>query len=159
MSEGVKESKLKKHILIGGAILGALLMILARFVPESKEEEVEVKESDITYYTERIEKKLEDLISSAQGVGKATVVVTLDSQEEFVFAQNTSENGTQKASEYVIISSKDGEEPVLISEIYPKVRGVAVVCTGGKSTEVKNRVTELIAAALGISVNKIAVSG
>ena len=158
MSEGGKDTKFKRYILIGGAILGALLMILARFVPEPKED-VETKESDVTYYTERIEKKLEDLISSAQGVGKATVVVTLDSQEEFVFAQNTSENGTQKASEYVIISSKDGEEPVLISELYPKVRGVAVVCTGGKSTEVKNRVTELIAAALGISVNKIAVSG
>ena len=157
MSEGGKDSRIKRYILIGGAILGALLMLLARFVPEAKEEEV--KESDVTYYTERIEEKLEDLISAAQGVGKATVVVTLDSQEEFVFAQNTNENGTQKASEYVIISSKDGEEPVLISELYPKVRGVAVVCTGGRSTEVKNRVTELIAAALGISVNKIAVSG
>jgi stage III sporulation protein AG len=65
----------------------------------------------------------------------------------------------QKASEYVIVNGGDGEEPVLISELYPRVRGVAVVCTGGKNAEVKNRVTELIAAALGISVNKIAVSG
>ena len=157
MGEKAKAQNMKRYLLIVGAVLGGLLMLLSRFIPEDKE--VPTEKTDVTYYTERIEQKLEDLISSAAGVGKATVVVTLDSQEEYVFAKNTTEGQMQKASEYVIVNGGDVEEPVLISELYPRVRGVAVVCTGGKNAEVKNRVTELIAAALGISVNKIAVSG
>ena len=99
------------------------------------------------------------MICSASGVGDAHVVVTLDRTGEFVFAQNEDENENSKSTDYVIVNSGEGEEAVLISEIYPKVRGVAVVCTGGNNAAVKKKVTELISSALGISSSKIAVSG
>ena len=42
---------------------------------------------------------------------------------------------------------------------YPAVRGIAVVCTGGDSPVLRETVTRLISAALGIPTNRIRVEG
>ncbi|MBE6588489.1 MAG: hypothetical protein E7647_08795 [Ruminococcaceae bacterium] len=149
--------KNKKIWLIAAAILGIVLMVVPGLFPES--EESKEKAADTVYYSEILEKKLKELITSAEGVGEATVVVTLDTSLESVYATNEKRGEGSIAVEYVIINTGDGEEPVPVSEIYPRVRGVAVVCSGGAEPEVQKRVTELICAALGISSNKIAVSG
>lgn len=151
--------KLKKQFIIIGAVLGLLLMLLPGFfkVKESKKEEISTQSTE--YYSELLENKLEELLSEAKGVGKVRVVVTLDSSVESVLAQNSNRSESSIAVDYVIISTNEGEEAVPLCEIYPKVRGVAVVCTGGTNAEVKERVTSLVSSALGISSNKIAVSG
>lgn len=149
----------KGIIFIVAAGIGLALILLPGLIPEKKTAENEESTEEVTYYTEKLEEKLSELLSSARGVGKAKVVVTLDKTEEYVYAKNESKSNSQSAAEYVIISGGSGEEPILITEIYPKVRGVAVVCAGGEDAAVRKRVTELICAALGISANKIAVSG
>ncbi|MBQ4066826.1 MAG: hypothetical protein IJD22_04175, partial [Clostridia bacterium] len=101
----------------------------------------------------------EELLAEASGVGEARVIVTLDSSAESIMAQNSSATESSVSVDYVIVSKGSDEEAVPLCEIYPRVRGVAVVCTGGSNAEVKERVTMLIASALGISTNKIAVSG
>lgn len=146
----------KKILIIAFAVLGILLIILPGIFHKAEDKE---EEKETTYYSQILEDKLTDLIRSAEGVGDARVVVTLDSSTQSVWATNEEKGEKDSAVEYVIISGKDSDEPVPVMEIYPRVRGVAVVCSGGESAEVKKRVTELICAALGISANKIAVSG
>ncbi len=140
--------------------IGLALIIVPKLFDKEKEEEgVGYDTEDVTYYSEKLENKIRELICKSKGVGNATVVVSLDSTGEYVWAENESEGNGTTLGEYVIVNRDDNEETVLIKEIYPRVRGVAVVCDGGNSTEVQNRVTLLISAALGISANKIAVSG
>lgn len=135
-------------------------MVIPNFFAGNKEGNQTEKENvTISYYTEKIEEKLEQLLSGANGVGQVKVVVTLDTSGEYVFARNETESDGRVATDYVIVNGKKGEEAVFVSEIYPKIRGVAVVCTGGGDAKVKKRVTELVSAALGISAGKIAVSG
>ncbi len=135
-------------------------MILPNFFDKEKDEsQVTIGGEDVTYYSEKLEGKIKDLICKSKGVGNATVVVSLDTTGEYVWAENESEGNGSTLSEYVIVNRNDNEETVLIKEIYPKVRGVAVVCDGGNNAEIKNRITSLISAALGIPANKIAVSG
>lgn len=148
----------KKYWIIGAAVLGVLLMILPSFFEKKNDVPTPQKEETV-YYSQILEEKLTSLIKAASGVGDARVVVTLDSSTQSVFATNEKTDEKSRAVEYVIINGQEGDEAVPVKEIYPKVRGVAVVCTGGANAEVKKRVTELISAALGISANKIAVSG
>ncbi len=149
----------KKYWLIGAAVLGILLMILPSVLPKNEEKDSKEQREETVYYSRILEEKLTELITAAEGVGEAKVVVTLDSSTQSVWATNERTDEKSLAVEYVIIKGSEGDEPVPIKEIYPKVRGVAVVCSGGGNSEVKKRVTELICAALGLSANKIAVSG
>lgn len=152
-------SGVKKYWLFGIAVVGVLLMILPGMLLKKDESSEKEESADTVYYSSIIENKLTELITSLSGVGEAKVVVTLDCTTQSVWATNEKTGEGSSAVEYVIISGSDGEEPVPIKEIYPKVRGVAVVCEGGSDAKVQKRVTELICAALGISANKIAVSG
>ncbi len=145
-------------MLIALGVAGVILLLIPHFLQKEDKTENE-KSTNVTYYSEMLENKLTELLSGAEGVGSVQVVVTLDKTGEYVYAKDESSGNGQSSADYVIINAKGVEEAILVSEIYPKVRGVAVVCSGGKSSEVKKRVTELISAALGISANKIAVSG
>lgn len=148
----------KKYLIIGAAVLGILLMILPALFPKKEAGGDEEKEETV-YYSKILEEKLTELLESAEGVGKVKVVVTLDCTTQSVWATNEKTDEKSHAVEYVIINGNEGDEAVPVKEIYPRVRGVAVVCAGGNDAKIKKRVTELICAALGIAANKIAVSG
>ena len=87
-----------------------------------------------------------------------SVLVTRDSGSEYVYAANTEESEGSGTREYLIVSGENGGEPVRVTEICPKVRGVAVVCTNGDRADVKEKITTLLSAALGIPTNRIRVS-
>lgn len=106
-------------------------------------------------YTEYLEGKIEDLISELDGVSDVSVLLTLDGGSELIYAENSA-SGTV---DYLIINGSDGEEPVLIREIYSSVRGIAVVCKGGGSPEIQRTVTELLASAFDLPHTKISVAG
>ena len=117
----------------------------------------------VSAYTEILEKKIADLCRTLSGIKDAKVLLTLDSGNEYVYAQNSDshENGTLReiTRDYLIINSGEDEKTVLIKEIYPKIRGIAVVCTNGDDVRVQKKVIDLLAAALGINSNRVCVSG
>ena len=149
----------KGYLIIIAAVAGVVLLIAPMFFENNENKGVVEERTDDIYYSEKLEKKLSELICASQGVGKASVVVTLDGTGEYVYAKNENTTNSGYSTDYVILNQKEGEDGVLISEIYPKVRGVAVVCTGGNDPQVKKKITELICAALGIAASKIAVYG
>lgn len=153
--------KLKnKWLLVAAGIIGLLLLIVPQFLTDSKKEDVTSFETeDIEYYSERIEKKLADLISQATGSENIGVIVTLDSSSEYLYAANTKTSDGSSAADYIVLNGGDKEGGLALGKIYPKVRGVAVVCSGGSTPAVKNEITQLVAAALGISTARIMVCG
>ena len=150
----------KKWWPVGAAILGVLLILLPRLLPSGETQGTERGESvDPVYYSEMLEEKIQRLILRLDGIDEAAVLLTLDGTGEYVYAQNTSVSDQGRTGDYLVIRENGNDKTVLVSEIYPRIRGVAVVCTGGDTVQVQKKITELLSAALGISSGRITVSG
>ncbi|MCI8611554.1 MAG: hypothetical protein HFE66_06520 [Clostridiales bacterium] len=152
----------KKWWLIGAAVLGVALILLPRFLPggEGKEKTAsEPKSSDPSYYSTILEEKIKTLILRIEGIEDAAVLLTMDGSSEFVYAQNTSVSSDGRTGDYLVVQEEGGEKTVLVNEIYPQIRGVAIVCTDGDNVQIQKKVTDLISASLGISSSRITVAG
>lgn len=150
--------KNKIWMLSLGFIIGILLIIWGSASAE-KEEQIQPSDEpgEEKYYSEILEEKLTAFLESVNGIDSVEVLVTVDGGSEYKYAGKG--GGEGYASDYLVINNGENEEPVVVQEIYPKIRGVAVVCTGGNSSAVKEQVTSLLSTALGISSNKIEVAG
>ena len=144
----------KKWWLIGAAVLGVVLILLPRFLPDGdrKGETVAAGTVDPSYYSTVLEDKIRQLILHVDGIEEAAVLLTLD-------GSNTAVSGDGRTGDYLVIQEDGGEKTVLISEIYPRIRGVAIVCTRGDDVQIQKKVTELLSASLGISSGRITVTG
>lgn len=151
----------KKWWLIGVAALGVVLILLPRFLPDEKKESqiAEIGTSELSYYSTVLEDKIRGLILHVEGIEEAAVLLTLDGSSELVYAQNTSVSGEGRTEDYLVVQEDGGEKTVLVSEIYPRIRGVAIVCTNGDDVHIQKKVTELLSASLGISSGRITVTG
>ena len=140
-------------------VIGLVLLLFAG--GDGKETEDDDYKS-IVSYTEKLEERVEKICLAVDGIDEVSVLLTLESGSEFVYADNikdeTVNGGRSYTSDYLIIEKDDGIAPVLACEIYPKIRGVAVVCNGGDKPAVQKKLTELLSAALGISAGKIRIS-
>ena len=127
-------------------------------------------------YCRQLEKSAEEIIKNIIDGEKVKVAVTLESGIEYIYAtdlntdtdfkENIENNGiannetSDKTQEsYIIINTSSGEQPLLISALAPKVRGVVVVCTGGEIEEIAELITEALGTLFDISQNQISVLG
>ena len=159
MSETIRNffSKNKKMLLLFLlALSGVMLMIFGGIDREPKKsgESTETQYS-VRFYTEELEERIEEICKQVKGVAEAHVLLTMDASSEFVYAENTSAS----AHDYVIVERQGDGALVQIKEIYPEIRGVAVVCTRGGDSEMQRTITELLSAALGIPTSRIRVAG
>lgn len=138
-----------KIIIIGLIILGIALIFFSTFF--KKEAKSSTDNFSCELYTNQIEEKLEKFLLNVEGIKNVNVIVTLDSSTEKQYAQNES------TFDYITITSSGKSEPLYIGEIYPYVRGVAISCTNGGNDYVKEKITRLVSAYLGISTNKIEI--
>lgn len=122
-----------------------------------------------------LEEKLENLLSSVQGVGQVKVMLTLaDKGEKIVekdiplersnVVENDSAGGNRSTNEMfsqeetVYITNSEGEKiPYVIRETSARVLGVSVVAQGGDREEVQKNISEMIQALFGIEEHKIKV--
>ena len=146
--ERIKWPDRKKLTVILMAAAGIALILLGNL--GGKKEITEY--TDVKFYTEYLEERVRKLCVSVEGIEEAAVFLTLDCSSEYVY----SETG---ASDVLILTGSSGEEAVLLQEIYPRVRGVAVVCTGGDLPRIRETVTELLSAALDLPSHRIKVAG
>ena len=109
-------------------------------------------------------------MSLIDGAVSVKVMITIDATSEDIYAIDRSEStgGTaddtsssqqhSEQNEHVIVRGKDGsEQAVLKKQRMPEIRGVLVVCEGGGSEVVKERITAAVSGALGISQSKVVV--
>lgn len=164
MKEKLNLDKSKLIPLIGG-IAGILLIVFGGIIPSNTAKNSTSEEGyyEVSFYTETLEKKIESLCMSISGITEAEVLLTLDCSTEYVYAQNEHRSGNggneSYSTDYLILNQGDEDSTVLLMEVYPKIRGIAVVCTGGNDGVVQQTVIDLLSAALGISTNRIKVAG
>jgi len=164
LKETVKNDK-KLAVLIVIGVFGVLLLIISEVTAKPQSTKSDVKSVTQADYEKDLEERLEKIVSSVDGAGRAQVMITLKSSEENKYAINsssenqTSDGKSQSKSEndYVVIDSSSGDSCVVLRTESPQIQGVVVVCDGGDNSKVKNDVTNAVSALLGINVNHISV--
>ena len=124
---------------------------------------------------DNLEKKLENILSKIDGVGKVKVVITYSESSTFspIYNEdskisNTTESdnsgGTRTISEtdnqkeVIYKENKDGsKEPVTKSVTSPKIEGAIIVAQGASSADVKTNIVQAVEVATGLATHKIQV--
>ncbi|MBQ4354865.1 MAG: hypothetical protein IJC71_08235 [Clostridia bacterium] len=139
-----------KILLLLMAVLGLILAAAGGLVGAKTEKSTQ-SYTDVGFYTEYLEERISSLCRSVAGIEEAAVFLTIDCSSEYIYEKS--------GTDYLILSGEDGEEAVMLCEIYPKVRGIAVVCTGGDLPRVQETLTQLLCAALDLPANRIRIAG
>ena len=143
-------------ILLAIALLGTIILVFSSGDGTEKSGEKTASEE----YIKGVEHKIEQMVCA----GEATVIVTAESEEEYVYAENVQEV-TEKSSNEAIRTSKTSEcavvggQALIKSVVKPKIRGIAVVCKNGDDPIIQSKIIGLLSCAYGLSSAKIYVSG
>ncbi len=156
----LKQDKKLFAIILAGFI-GIILIFLSGTGQSEKENEDNTSER-IESAEQRIAKELEELIKTVDGAGKVKVMITVDSLEERIIAVNenskTEGDSCENVREYVIIESSGSQDGLTLKVTAPIIRGVGITCEGGASSVVRQEITRLVSATLGIPINRIQVT-
>ena len=160
-------------IAVGAA--GVLLIFLSSFFTGGESAQVSDSPAALTdqEYRELLEKQLADMVADITGNDRVSVMITLRTGTEYVYATDKksdtditgeeSGNLRQKGSteeNYITVEDANGNKVALLVTSYaPTVQGVVVVCAGGGEEPVKTRVEEAVKTALGISSRRVCVTG
>ncbi len=121
------------YILVALLIIGAILLLVAA---KSEGGEKTADDRVPTHAAkEALENELEELIRAMKSIDRVKVVLTLESGSEYVW--------------------ENGKNTLVIAG---RVRGVAVVCTGGNDPVVKKQVMEMLCALLDLPMQAVSVS-
>jgi len=135
---------------------------------------VSVSSKAVLTYEQELEKRLEELLSHVDGVGRVEVMIVLKSSEEKVWrvdrdtsysmTQEKDQNGgsrtveNQDISEDTILSGQTGQEgPLLEKELKPEIGGVVVSAEGGGSPKVQAEISAAVEALFDVPSHKIKV--
>ena len=108
-------------------------------------------ETEISEYAAELEKRIGELCSQVEGVGRVTVAVSLEGGFENVYA--TDENGR-----VITVGSGSSASGIVIKRKPPTIAGVGIVCRGGDDPAVQRRLISLIGAAYGVGSNRIFIT-
>lgn len=179
LKDKLPTSKSKFLIVLG--IIGLLLIMISSFDfvdTGQKETEGDGISASIGFqtsdYISEIETKLQRVISDMLGDTKVTVMVTLESGSEYVFADEiktdadvTKDQSALKTQQsdsnqktYIVIKDSEGNEhPLIVTEKMPTVRGVVVVCENGETASVASAVRLAVRSSLNVDDENICIIG
>jgi stage III sporulation protein AG len=153
----------KLAVALVGILLGGLLLFLGNRAGKDTPDTApnappETSAHSAEAYRAALESRAKTLCAQVAGVGDVDVLITLSGGYEYVYATDTRTAAGGVTASYVTVGSGSGESPIFITEKPPAIVGVGVVCTGGGDPAVRQEITALLSAALGIGSNKIYVT-
>ena len=168
------EWKDKKEVLTGlwtkykGIVLILVVGLLLLSWP-SKEQTVQTAQTIETAgweTPEETESRMERLLEQIEGVGRLSLMLTMESgtRQELTADTELSYSGATAApeeysrkTETVIVSTDQGDAPVVAYQVGPVYRGAVVVCQGAENAGVRLAVTQAVAALTGLGSDRIMV--
>ena len=147
-----------KYVLVVLAVGVALLLWPTG---EKKELEEAAVQGEEEFDLSQLEAKLSQTLSQVEGAGEVTVILTVKSGMEQVFAADRStavaerENSVEEKT--VVINTGSGQEAVVRVRRYPVFQGAVVVCPGGDRVDVRLLLTQAVSALTGLGADKITV--
>ncbi len=143
------------RVLILIVIIG---LIFISFIGGTTKDNVTTKIS--APISESEEERLKEILEDIDGAGKVSVMITYYGTNEKNIAYEKRKNttlvggGNESYDEKAVMN--DGE-PMVINEVYPKVKGVIVTAAGADNVSVKEKLTRAVMAALDVEAHKICI--
>lgn len=132
------------------AVLILLMGVALMLIPSGQGKQEESVAAEATEPAEDLEGKLAAILTRIQGVGKAEVLLTVQSGRTTVY--RIDEDGT------VIVTDSDRNQSGLVERVEsPQYRGAVIVCQGADSPAVRLNVVEAVASVTGLSTDRITV--
>ena len=160
--------KYKYVLLIIAA--GALLLLL----PLSGSGKTTAEEAQTIIYEDfdvaQEEVKIQSILSEMAGVGKVSVMLTVKTGMETVYASDESQsvsrtqNGDSTSyssdsdSKPATVSSSGEDSPLLIKRVYPEYQGILIVCEGADNATVCLSIVNAMTAILDIGADKVTIT-
>lgn len=174
IAEVIKKIKTNKKLEIGIYIaLGLLAVILyVSSLSSGKDESKSSLAYDVSAVTVRdedVESKLADVLSKIRGAGDVRVMITYDTTGEIVPAMSTDtqtgessgsgtdSRDTSESKTPATVKKNGDEEPIVLTQIEPTVRGVIVIAEGAADISVKLDLQHAVETVLGVSADCIEV--
>ncbi len=153
--EKIKNNKNLQRIII--ALLSAIVFVIFIYSTFSSNKKVENEVNTQETYVSQLENRLSNALSSVEGAGKVSVVITVESGMETVLAMKTTTTQTSNGLEVVETPILVNGKTVVLKENYPKVIGVMIVCEGAKSLSVLSKIQQATVSLLNINANQIEI--
>ena len=169
------KEKNKKMLITVGLFAGVVLIILSFFTAGSNNKtsansgvKNDLTRIDTESYIKDQERKLCEMLRRINGVSDPFVMITLDSSSEYIYAskqiikESKSKDGEviQRDVQKDIIlyeDEKKSKSPILVKEIQPKIKGVAVVYKSDGNADMQLKILNLVSTALNLPTNKVYV--
>lgn len=168
----IKDAVKKPKVLIIIGFIGIGLIFLSSVLPSKTSKTEASKSLTASQYKDEITESVKSIVTSVSGDENPTVVVTLESGTRYTYADSgetdntvtsggtTNQNSQSNKRSYVTVKDSDGgEKALVITEIMPEIRGVAVICRGGEYEEISESIKNAVTAALNITSKRVYVSG
>ena len=136
--------------------LGALILLW----PSGKKEAAAAAKPEAaqTEETADTQARLEQLLSSMDGVGRVELILTTSGSEEIFYQTDTRVSGDTREETTVFSSTQSTQKtPVVTKTKKASYAGAVVVCDGADSAVVRLRIVQAVSALTGLGSDKISV--
>ena len=140
-------------------------MTLLMLLPAGKQE-IEAADTageEMSFSLEETERRMAEVLSAMDGVGRVQVMLTLHSGETLSLAEDSSATlgsggDVRQDSQILTVNRGSGKQEVVVTRrLYPTYQGAVVVCQGAGDSRVRLRVLETVSVLTGLSSDKISV--
>lgn len=179
IQKGNVNKSIQNLIIIG--LIGIALILAGSFFFDTSEEqsnpqntETPVKEANILDYESKVKYELETILSSIEGVGNVEIMLTIknEGESEIAYSNTQSESETKEkdtqggervtdqkdlSNTPVMNNAEGGNEPFVIQEKKPEVKGVMVVAEGADDPDIKYQLGQAVQTVLDLPSHKVAI--
>lgn len=174
---GISQKQAKWLTALG--IAGMLLIMLTGLWPDIGAQKAAAAGDTggtLTTYAQQTEQRLAEILKQVKGVGAVHVMVTLENGVEYRYAADEKQSGDSvftyadgsaapskvqekedRQQSYILVDSTGGKKPLVLTELSPRVKGVVVVCSGAGNPVIRQRVTDAVTTALGVTSLQVCV--
>lgn len=154
-----------KYFLL--VILVGVLLLTSGMQPTSNTQEQAAEQADHGFDLQAFQQSVADSLSQIDGAGRVTVLLSLETGEESVYAADVSKssqttdnnsNESYESTTSILSDGSYGEAPILIKNKYPTFRGAVILCEGADDDAVRLQIVHAVSALCGISSDCISVS-
>ena len=102
----LQNNKNRTALAVTVGVMAMLLLLLSELLPSGNTQKTAastVRTAAVSQYQTQLEQQLEELISQLQGAGRTTVMVTLTTGEETIYAVDTQTGDLQQQETHVLL--------------------------------------------------------
>lgn len=144
-----KKSRAAALVLLCGIVLMCL--------PGGKKETQAAQPAE-TVHEQTMEEALEEILSQVAGAGSVRVLLSGQTSETTHFQTDDTQDGESLRRETVLTTGDNRVQTALVRQTEaPTYRGAVIVCQGADSPAVRLAIVEAVAAATGLTTNRITV--